>query len=161
MKRSLLTAMVVAAISFMAAPDVTAQSQASIGPDVGLWVDWGKIDLGLIADFLVTPEVSIQPGIHFVVGVDNTTVMLFDGNVHYNFAIRGQTFAPYIRGGLGVWYQSYSFNNVSGSSTDFHLNLGGGLTFNTRSNMQPFVGMNIAFIGGSDIKLHGGLKFAI
>jgi hypothetical protein len=161
MKRFLLTAVVVAAIAFMAAPAARAQSQTMIGPDVGLWVDMGKIDLGLVADFLVTPEVSIQPGLHFILGIENTTLMVFDGNVQYNFALRGQSFAPYVRGGLGVWYYSYSFETVSGSTTDFHLNLGGGITFNTRSNMQPFVGLNIAFIDGSDIKLHGGLKFAI
>jgi hypothetical protein len=161
MKRSLLAAAVVAALMFITAPGAHAQSQAMIGPDVGLWVDMGKIDLGVIADFLVTPEVSIQPGLHFVVGLENTTLLIADGNVQYNFALRGQTFSPYIRGGLSLWYASYSFSNSSYSNTDYHLNLGGGLTFNTRSNMQPFVGLNIAFIEGSDVKLHGGLKFAI
>lgn len=162
MKRFLLTAAVVAAIAMMAAPAVKAQSQALLGPDVGLWVDMGNIDLGLIAEFLVTPEVSIQPGIHFVVDAGpNTTLLIFDGNVHYNFALRGQTFSPYVRGGLGIWHASYSSDNFSSSNTDVHLNIGGGLTFNTRSNMQPFVGMNIAFVGGSDIKLHGGLKWAL
>ena len=144
-----------------AASAVQAQSQAMLGPDVGLWVDAGKLSIGGIGDFRVTPEVSIQPGVHFIVGVDNTTLMVFDGNVHYNFALRGSTFSPYVRGGLSLWYASYSFGNSSYSNSDFKLNLGGGLTFNTRSNMQPFVGLNIAFIDGSDVKLHGGLKFAI
>jgi len=162
MKRLLLTAAVVAAISCLAAPASRAQSQALLGPDVGLWVDLGKIDLGLIAEFLITPEVSIQPGVHFVIDAyPNTTLLIFDGNVHYNFALRGQTFSPYVRGGIGIWHSSYSSGSISSSGTDVHLNIGGGLTFNTRSDMQPFVGLSIAFVGGSDVKLHGGLKWAI
>src|SRR5687768_11792914 len=92
LKRILCIAAAVAALSFTFGPDARAQSQTMIGPDLGLWVDMGKIDIGMIADFLVTPEVSIQPGLHFVLGIDNTTLLIFDGNVHYNFALRGQTF---------------------------------------------------------------------
>lgn len=162
MKRFLLTAAFVAAMSCMAAPASKAQSQVLFGPELGIWVDMGKINIGLIAEFLVTPEVSIQPGIHFVPNAySNTTLMIFDGNVHYNFALRGQTFSPYVRGGVGIWYLSYTNGNLSSSSTDVHLNIGGGLTFNTRSDMQPFLGLSIAFVGGSDVKLHGGVKWAL
>lgn len=161
MKRTLFTAAAIAALSLLVTTGARAQSQAMVGPDVGLWVDQAKIDIGFIGDFLVTPTISIQPGLHIVVGITNITRIIIDGNVHYNFALRGETFSPYVRGGLGIWHDSYTNATISGSSTDLHLNIGGGITFNTRSTMQPFAGLSVAFVGGSDVKLHGGLKFAI
>lgn len=161
MKRFLLAAALVATISCSVATEARAQSQTMFGPDIGLWVGGGLGDVGFLLDFLVTPEVAIQPALHVVFGRRNETIIVFDGNVHYNFPIRGETFSPYVRGGIGIWDRIYSFDNVSSSEVDLHINIGGGITLQTRSNLQPFFGMSVYLVGGSDVKLHGGVKFAM
>ena len=154
MKRILCVAAAVAAFVVAFTTDIHAQSQSSVGPDVGIWIanDVG-VDIGFLGDFYVTPQVSVQPAVHYVFGGTNDQTVIIDGNGHYNFAIRGETFSPYVRGGLGVW--------IGPVRTRLHLNIGGGVTLQTRSNIQPFFGLSIMFIGGSDVKLHAGAKFAL
>ena len=161
MKRFLLAVALVATLTISIASEARAQSQTMFGPDVGLWVGGGLGDLGVLLDFLVTPEVSLQPAFHVVFGRRNETILVLDANAHYNFPIRGETFSPYVRAGIGFWNRMYSFDNTSTSSLDAHLNIGGGITLQTRSNLQPFFGLSVYLVGGSDVKLHGGLKFAM
>lgn len=163
MKRVFLLALFVASLSTLAAIPSSAQSRSLIGPKVGVWLDMAKFGIGAIGDFAITNEWSFEPGVQFVVGLSRTTLIVLDGNVRYNFALRGETFSPYVNGGLGLWIASYDyeFNNGTSSATDLHLNFGGGITFSTRSNIQPFAGLNVAFISGSDVQLYGGVKFAI
>ena len=84
-------------------------------------------------------------------------------NALYNVSTGGSV-APYVGAGLGLGYFSAksSYTGTGGtsvSSTNFFLNLLGGLRFKPAGNIQPFAEGRIEIGNGSQLVLSGGVFF--
>lgn len=143
----------------LAAPASAQQSLLGVGPKIGYYLD-GVFMIGGVAEFPITKSWILEPGVELIFEENSTTRVVIDGNVRYAFQLRGQTFSPYLLAGLGLAIDVQSRGGVTQTQTNLEANLGGGLTFNTRSDMQPWVGLKI-FIQGedSDVGLQGGVNF--
>ena len=100
------------------------------------------------------------------------------GNALYKVSTSGSV-APYVGAGLGFRYASYKANyntqaarssrrpafsvtrldTISGSNSDFFLNLLGGLRFKPAGNLQPFAEARVEIGSGSQLVLSGGVFF--
>jgi hypothetical protein len=162
MKRFLLIVALLAMAVLASGPAQAQQlSRTSIGPKLGFYVDIGKFMVGAVGDFALTSNLYLEPGFEIVFGIPSTTRLIGDLNARYAFLVQGQTFQPWVLGGFGIRSDNYTFANASTSSTAFRLNLGGGITFNTRSDLQPWAGLKIYLLGkdDSDVLLQGGVNF--
>ena len=143
----------------LAAPASAQQSLFGVGPKIGYYLD-GVFMLGGVVEFPITKSWILEPGVELIFEENSTTRIVIDGNVRYAFQLRGQTFSPYLLAGLGLAIDVQSRGGSTVTQTNLEANLGGGLTFNTRSDMQPWAGLKI-FIQGedSDVGLQGGVNF--
>lgn len=143
----------------LAAPASAQQSLFGVGPKIGYYLD-GVFMLGGVVEFPITKSWILEPGVELIFEENSTTRFVIDGNVRYAFQLRGQTFSPYLLAGLGLAIDVQSRGGSTVTQTNLEANLGGGLTFNTRSDMQPWAGLKI-FIQGedSDVGLQGGVNF--
>lgn len=141
------------------------QSLFGVGPKVGLYLAGPSIMVGGVAEIALTQDWIIEPGAEFVLvnnkASGNTTRLILDGNVRYAFRVRGETFSPFVLAGPGVAIDLSTEGATTGTDADFRLNLGGGVTLNTRSNIQPWFGLKIYVLAeaDSDVLLQGGLNF--
>ena len=149
----------------MVVPASAQQSLFGVGPKVGLYLQGPSFMLGGVAEIAVTQNWIIEPGAELVFvsnkSAGNTTRLVLDGNVRYAFQIRGETFSPFVLGGPGVAIDLSSEGATTGTQADFRLNIGGGVTLNTRSSMQPWFGLKIYLLSedDSDVLIQGGLNF--
>jgi hypothetical protein len=62
---------------------------------------------------------------------------------------------------VGLSLDVASQGGSTGTQSDFRLNLGGGITFNTRSDIQYWGGLKIFLLSknDSDVSLQGGVLF--
>jgi hypothetical protein len=152
MKRTILIALFFAA-AFLAGERATAQVLGNaVGPKAGFYLDGGYLMVGAIADFALTANIDLEPGLEFVLGKKNTTRIVVDGNIRYSFPLQGLTVKPFVLGGLGLQYDSFkssSGGNATGSQTKLLANLGGGAVFSTRSRIQPWGALKFSFLGGT------------
>ena len=146
-------------LCILAAPASAQQSLFGIGPKIGFYLD-GVFMIGGVAEFPLTKTWILEPGAEVIFEENSTTRFVIDGNVRYAFQLRGQTFSPYLLGGLGFAIDVQSRGGLTKTQTNLQANLGGGLTFGIRSDMQPWAGLKI-FIQGddSDVGLQGGVNF--
>jgi opacity protein-like surface antigen len=80
------------------------------------------------------------------------------GDGIYQLAPTGSV-SPYLGGGLGLARSSVDVGPISPSSTDFFLNLIGGLKFKVLGNVRPFAEARFQIGDGSQLVLAGGVLF--
>lgn len=146
-------------VCLAATPSSAQQSLFGVGPKIGYYLD-GVFMVGGVAEIPVTKSWIIEPGLELIFEQNSTTRVVVDGNVRYAFQLRGQTFSPYLLAGAGLALDIATLNGETSTQLNPELNLGGGLTFSTRSSMQPWIGLKI-FIQGddSDVGLQGGVNW--
>lgn len=158
----------VACCALLCAVSVPASAQQSlfgIGPKVGLYLQGPSPMIGGVAEIPITQDWIIEPGVEvvFVQGeaAGSITRLVLDGNVRYAFRIRGETFSPFLLGGPALAIDISSQGGTTGTDVDFRLNVGGGVTLNTRESMQPWFGLKVYLLSEneSDVLIQGGLNF--
>ena len=138
-----------------------AQDDVSIGPKAGFYIGKGNPMVGIVVEYPLNPRVSIAPGIEFIPGVEETTRLVLDGNIHYQIPLRGSATRPFLLGGAGVRYDHYRAG--AGSDMSFRINLGAGLVFGTDTPVRPWAGFKVYFLdtSTSDFCLQGGVGFVL
>ncbi|MCB0711496.1 MAG: hypothetical protein KDD67_04110 [Ignavibacteriae bacterium] len=163
MRRSVLLSLIIAGfLLFGGVASVNAQQTLfGLGPKIGLYLDDPVFLIGGVVELPVTREWIFEPGVELVFEQNSTTRIVGDANVRYAFQIRGEDFSPYLLGGAGLALDISSRGGETQTQTDFRLNVGGGVTLNTRSSTQYWGGLKIFFLSedDSDISLQGGILF--
>jgi hypothetical protein len=161
----ILMATIVAAV-FLTTSRTSAQQVlgTAIGPKIGFYLDGGNFMVGAIAEFPLTANIDIEPGLEYILGIQSITRVVVDVNIRYSFLLQGLTVKPFVLGGGGVQFDKYTTNfaDQKSSNTEILLNLGAGATFNTRSRLQPWGGLKFSFLGGGlagGAVLQGGVNF--
>lgn len=147
----------------IAAPSAFGQVKGyGFGPKIGLYLDQGRLMVGAIGEFPVAAAMFFEPGAEIIFGIKNTTRLVADLNARYTFLVKGASIEPFIIAGLAGRIDIYqAAAGESFTDTGFRLNLGGGVTVNPRSLMQPWAGVKIFFLDdtGTDLALQGGVNF--
>ena len=95
----------------------------------------------------------------------STRLLGADADVVYHLGARHQPTRPYLLGGVGLYNVHVSLNGVSGSNTNFAVNLGGGILFGLGRSTHAFLEarwLDIMTSGGSTtlIPITFGLTFS-
>ena len=138
-----------------------------VGAKVGFLLSQ-KFVFGLFGDFALTPNFGIEPGIDATAYSDNkdrTIIRLsMEANGRYSFPFQGKTFEGFAIAGP-AYVIDRTTGETYGASSDkqfFRINLGGGITFNNRSEGQILTGVKVNFdIGqnGSDVQIFVGYRY--
>lgn len=150
---------VAALVVALAAPDA-ARAQATVGPVVGVHED---ADFGVGAYLgLPVPSLadglSINPSFTYFFPGGSREYWELNGDFVYDFRVsRDAPVFPFALAGLNIATAS---GGGRGGDTDLGLNLGGGVTFNTRS-ARPFVGGRFEIGGGEGFVVFAGVGFAV
>ncbi len=136
----------------VAAPPAQAQTPWELGPYLGVNLDSDEILVGAVARIhLPSAPITLNPGIEFYPGIDDTggglsrSLLVLNFDVQYQ--LEAETVEPYVGGGIS-WARASveSFD----SATDIGLNLKGGLLFNRRGNAQPYAEAVLNLADGRD-----------
>jgi len=157
MMKKLLAA---AAMSAALAAPQAARAQATVGPIVGVHeeADFGVgaylgIPVPSLADGL-----SINPSFTYFFPGGSREYWEINGDVVYDFGLSGDApVVPFALAGLNVATAS---GGGRGGDTDLGLNLGGGVTFATRS-ARPLVGGRFEIGGGEGFVVFAGVGFPV
>ncbi len=159
MRRTALTLLATTALLFLVSqPNASAQETLfGIGPKAGLYLK-GHPMFGAIAEIPLTRNIYIEPGLELILPGNNTTRVAIDLNGRYAFRPRGESFSPFLLGGLALATDIVSINDETSSETSLLFNVGGGLFLNTRSATQYWLGLKAVIgEGDSDVLLQGGI----
>ena len=117
--------------------------------------------VGGLGEFPVAANTFFEPGVEIVFGIKNTTRLVADVNGRYTFLVKGASIEPFILAGIAGRIDIYDTDGQTFTDTGFRLNLGGGVTVNPRSLMQPWAGVKIFLLDdtGTDLALQGGVNF--
>ena len=100
---------------------------------------------------------TFAPAFDYYPGLDGASFFVMDFDAHYPFPAKGMT--PYVGGGMYVSRVSVDFPTFGRvSDTDVGLNLKGGATFGTSSQVRPFTEARIRVGNGSTLTLKAGLS---
>ena len=160
----LLFAIIVGTVLCIASPSAQAQqSLFGIGPKAGFYLK-GDPMIGAVAEFLFTRSIIFEPGVEVIFEGNSITTFVADANLRYAFQVRGETYSPFLLGGLGLGMSIASQGSETETDQKLRLNLGGGLTFNTRASTQFWGGLKIytELTGDdtdSDVSLQAGVIF--
>ena len=163
MRRLVLLSLVITGL-FLAGGFESAHAQQTlfgIGPKLGLYLKGPVFMVGGVAEFPITKEWIFEPGVEVIFAQNDVLRLVGDANVRYAFQIRGENFSPYLLGGVGLALDISSVGGTTETQNDFRLNVGGGLTLNTRESTQYWGGLKIYFLSedDSDVSLQGGILF--
>ena len=149
---------------FVAAPPAQAQTPWEIGPHLSVNLDNNELLFGGVARIhLSSLPITLNPGLEFYPGIDDTGgglsrslwVMNFDGQ----YQLDAESVSPYIGGGIS-WARLST--DTRGATSDFGLNLKGGLVFNRTGNAQPYGEAILNFADGSEALIfRAGLLFTV
>jgi len=134
--------------------------QLSFADDAELGVG-GRVRYGLQSFFPRAPLSSIGSLDIFFPG-NNVTYAEINYNVVYNFRIgSAPRVGPYAGGGLNFAYAKVDLGAGAGSqsNTDLGLNIVGGMNFNGRSRLTPFLELRAELGGGEQLVFTGGIYF--
>jgi len=139
-----------------------AEAQVQFGANVS-WGDDTDIGLGARLKFglgSLTTRSNVEGRVTFdYFFPDGFDYWQVTGDGIYQIAPTGSV-APYLGGGLGLSRSSVDVSpGFSGSSTDFFLNLIGGLKFKPLGNIRPFAEARFQIGDGSQLVLAGGVFF--
>ena len=159
MRRTALSLLATTALLLLTAqPDLKSQETLfGIGPKAGLYLK-GHPMVGAVAEIPITRNIYVEPGLELILPGNNTTRITLDLNGRYAFRPRGESFSPFLLGGLALATDFVSINEESATNTSLLFNLGGGLFLNTRSATQYWLGLKAVIgEGDSDVLLQGGI----
>ncbi|MBL0333150.1 MAG: hypothetical protein IPP08_05705 [Chlorobiota bacterium] len=168
MKKLISIFLIVLTLSVLSIKKSNAQLNGTfVGAKVGFLLSQ-KFVFGLFGDFALTPNFGIEPGIDATAYSDNkdrTIIRLsMEANGRYSFPFQGKTFEGFAIAGP-AYVIDRTTGETYGASSDkqfFRINLGGGITFNNRSEGQILTGVKVNFdIGqnGSDVQIFVGYRY--
>jgi ribosomal protein L27 len=131
------------------------------GPRLGFSSSPDQFVIGGQLDFRqVAPDLHISPNVEFGFGDDFTWVAL-NGDLRYNFDVRGSTWSPYMGGGLSVnfwsWHAPLGLPDDSG--TEMGANLIFGAAVPLQSGSRFFTEARIGLGDIPDLKVMAGWNF--
>jgi len=145
---------------------IVTYSQTKVGANIvyGSESDFG---LGVKASFDVSEKFKVSPSVSYFftesVPEVSTTMMSFDADAHYFFELK-EKLSVYPLAGINVFYTSVSssFNSVySASSTDFGINLGGGLNYKVSDKLTGFSEIKAMLNNGNQIVFSAGVMYSL
>ena len=135
------------------------------GPRVGLTINPDQVHFGAHIDFgAIAPQLRFQPNIEAGFG-DHITLIAFNLDLNYRFASRWDVWTPYLGGGLGMHYVDHDKVKVGnievdpGSSTDFGINLIGGIEKGLSNGNRFFIEGKLGLVDAPDFKVTVGWTF--
>lgn len=159
MKHCLSAALLVLASFFFSGPTVCAQP--SLGVHIGYNTDLeetfiggnGWFSLGSISDLgvMLNPALSLYPF------ADNLTYLTVDANILLGLTPAVNTVVPFA--GLGGSYR-YTSTELAGNSSDFGLNITGGVLLHI-IGLQPFAQGTFTVSEGTSFSLQAGISIPI
>jgi hypothetical protein len=145
------------------APSVVQAQGATLGPALGYHDDF---DFGVGA-VLSLPVPAIDERANFVADFlyffpDSDFVDYFElnANLTFDFVVEGSSVVPFALGGLNIALPSVEVGNVSESSTELGLNVGGGIRFDV-GTLRPSVGFRLEIEGGDGYVIFATVPFAV
>jgi hypothetical protein len=142
---------------------VAARAESSLGPHVGINLDWDAALLGLEArvDMVGAGPATLQLNptfsYYFDDDDDDDAVFNFSLNFPFEFKVRDSVLRPFIAPGLGLMI--FTRDNFD-DDTDLKLNLIGGLLFDL-SPVELFVQLKVAIGDSTEAEIVGGLLFQL
>jgi opacity protein-like surface antigen len=131
--------------------------QVSLGEDSDFGIG-GRVNFDMSSSF-GSPGFFIVPSFDYFFPGGSVNYWELNGNLGWLIpGVRGNV-RPYIGGGLN--YAHVSFDNCTGdcSNSDVGVNLMGGLNFQTRTRIMPFIEAKFELGGGEQFVLTGGIYF--
>ncbi len=154
------------ALALAIALPVQGNAQWSLKAHGGYDLDAEEFLIGAGVEFSI-PGAAISgvpltfaPGFDYYPGIDGASFFVVDFDAHYPFQAKGMT--PYVGGGMYISRVSVDFPTFGrASDTDFGLNLKGGATFGTSSQVRPFTEARLRVGNGSTLIIKGGLSIQL
>jgi outer membrane immunogenic protein len=147
----------VAGVGTAEAQGVRFAPQVSLGEDSDFGIG-GRVNFDMSSSF-GSPGFFIVPSFDYFFPGNDVNYWELNGNLGWLIpGVRGNV-RPYIGGGLN--YAHVSFDNCTGdcSNSDVGVNLMGGLNFQTRTRIMPFIEAKFELGGGEQFVLTGGIYF--
>jgi len=162
-----------------------AQAQFTLMPYLGYNLDAEGFLVGIGGEFAAPFEISnlilsVRPSVEYTftdsfggIGIDSddvsVTFIQINGDVIADFSTPGATIAPFAGAGLAIVSTSVDIDGIDCddfgldcSSTDFGLNLLGGVTFPGALGFgDPFAQGRLTLADGSAISILGGLRIPL
>jgi hypothetical protein len=158
----LALALCLAAAGLLALPLPAQAKRSTLGPHVGINLDWDTALLGLEGRFdLVTvgrsAMLQLNPTFSYYFDDDDNTLAIFNFslNLPFEFQIGDSVLRPFFAPGFGLLF--FSRDNVD-DDTDLKLNLLGGLLFYL-DPVDLFVQCKVAIGDSTEAEIVGGLLF--
>ncbi len=142
---------------------VQATAQWSLKTHGGYDLDAEEFLIGASVEFSI-PGAAISgvpltfaPAFDYYPGFDRGSFFVVDFDAHYPLPAKGMS--PYVGGGMYVSRMSVDFPTFGrDSDTDVGLNLKGGATFGTSSQVRPFTEVRLRVGNSSTLTLKAGLS---
>lgn len=131
------------------------------GPRVGITMNPDQVHFGAHVDFGNFAEhVRFQPNVEVGIG-DNLFVVALNAEAAYRFASQWDVWTPYLGGGIGINFVSLDEDvaGVDNSSTNFGLNLLGGIEKGLANGHRFFVEGKLGLADAPDFKATVGWTF--
>lgn len=143
---------------------VKAQTN-NIGAGLAYGSEIDRVGLGVNAEFMIMPQLSIAPSFNYFLTEKNyyVTVRLWEinGNVHYYF-LDNEKMSVYGLGGLNYTKVSAKSNILnyphSSSSGGLGVNLGGGFKYHLNDQWSPFAELKYVIGDYDQLVLLVGMK---
>ena len=150
-----------AAAGMVVLPLTAHAKRSTLGPHVGINLDWDTALLGLEGRFDIvgvgSATLQLNPTFSYYFDDDDNNLAIFNFslNLPFEFKIGDSVLRPFVGPGLGVLH--FSRDNVD-DDTDLKLNLLGGLLFYL-DPVDLFVQCKFAIGDGTEAEIIGGLLF--
>jgi hypothetical protein len=164
MKRSYTTLLLAALTVALSAAGAIAQSESDVGfrgwgPRVGLSFKPDQVHFGAHFDYgHFARHVRFQPNVELGFG-DHVDLFTINAEAAYRFSANGNTWSPYLGGGLGANIKRYDRKGDSRSDTDLGANLLGGIERGLAGGDRFFVEGKFSLNDIPDAKLTVGWTF--
>ncbi|MDE1208276.1 outer membrane beta-barrel protein [Tenacibaculum larymnensis] len=159
MRKNVFTtlALLIAVVSF---------SQTKVGAGV-VYGSESDLGLGVKASFDISEKLKVSPSMSYFFTESipelSTTMMSFDADAHYFFKLK-EKFSVYPLIGINLFYTSVSSSLNSAysvSSTDFGINLGGGLNYTISNKVTGFSEIKAMLNNGNQIVFSAGVMYSL
>ncbi len=173
MKKIFIAALFIAGFNFGTATDLKAQASEGamrVGGQLGFGTSIESLGIGARFDYAVTDQILLAPDLMYFFGKSESGIDFdwFDINLNgnYLFDIGNPNIIPYALAGLNFAILSSDYDgsgspiDVSSSSTEVGLNLGGGADF-PLGTLTAFGELRFVLGDADQLVIAGGVKFPI